>query len=438
MVRDTVAPPARRGPAGLPRRRALLRRLPRQPRLRARGAAHRVRGRRRGGRAVRHQRRHAARLGRPTSSTTSSTTTGVRVGIHCHNDTGCAVANTLAAVDAGATHVQGTAQRLRRAHRQRRPRHRRRQPRAQAAAAQVLPAGPAARRRPGSRTRSPRSPTSRPPRASRTSAPRAFAHKAGLHASAIKVDPDLYQHIDPERRRQRHAAAGLRHGRPRLASSSRAASSASTWPATGSWSPGSPTGSRSWSRSGYTFEAADASFELLLVEEVEGARPSYFEVESWRVITETRSRAAEAVSEATVKLLAERRADRRHRRGQRPGQRARPGAARGDRAGLPGGREVRADRLQGAHPRPGPRHRRDHPGADRDHRRRVVVGHRRRRRTTSSRRPGARWSTASPTGCGATARRPPESRVLRRAAGAGHRPGSRGRRRRCRCWPQWC
>ena len=36
------------------------------------------------------------------------TTTGVRVGIHCHNDTGCAVANTLAAVDAGATHVQGT------------------------------------------------------------------------------------------------------------------------------------------------------------------------------------------------------------------------------------------------------------------------------------------------------------------------------------------
>ena len=40
---------------------------------------------------------------------------------------------------------------------------------------------------------------------------------------------------------------------------------------------------------GYTFEAADASFELLLVEEVEGARPSYFDVESWRVITETRT-----------------------------------------------------------------------------------------------------------------------------------------------------
>ncbi|HXR42658.1 MAG TPA: citramalate synthase, partial [Acidothermaceae bacterium] len=32
---------------------------------------------------------------------------GARLGIHCHDDTGCAVANTLAAVDAGATHVQG-------------------------------------------------------------------------------------------------------------------------------------------------------------------------------------------------------------------------------------------------------------------------------------------------------------------------------------------
>jgi 2-isopropylmalate synthase len=59
--------------------------------------------------------------------------------------------------------------------------------------------------------------------------------------------------------------------------------------------------------SGYTFEAADASFELLLAEEVDGRRPSYFDVESWRVITETLTHAApgdEAVSEATVKLTA--------------------------------------------------------------------------------------------------------------------------------------
>lgn len=33
---------------------------------------------------------------------------GARVGIHCHNDTGCAVANTVLSVQAGAVHVQGT------------------------------------------------------------------------------------------------------------------------------------------------------------------------------------------------------------------------------------------------------------------------------------------------------------------------------------------
>ena len=35
--------------------------------------------------------------------------TGARLGIHAQDDTGCAVANTLAAVEAGATHVQCTA-----------------------------------------------------------------------------------------------------------------------------------------------------------------------------------------------------------------------------------------------------------------------------------------------------------------------------------------
>ena len=32
----------------------------------------------------------------------------VTIGIHCHDDTGCAVANSMAAVHAGARHVQGT------------------------------------------------------------------------------------------------------------------------------------------------------------------------------------------------------------------------------------------------------------------------------------------------------------------------------------------
>ena len=59
---------------------------------------------------------------------------------------------------------------------------------------------------------------------------------------------------------------------------------------------------------GYTFEAADACFELMLAEEVEGRRPTFFEIESWRVITETLTHAQpdeEAVSEAVVKLTSE-------------------------------------------------------------------------------------------------------------------------------------
>jgi 2-isopropylmalate synthase len=53
---------------------------------------------------------------------------------------------------------------------------------------------------------------------------------------------------------------------------------------------------------GYSFEAADASFELLLREAL-GDRPRYFELESWRVIVEHRD--GKVVSEATVKLSAE-------------------------------------------------------------------------------------------------------------------------------------
>ncbi len=53
---------------------------------------------------------------------------------------------------------------------------------------------------------------------------------------------------------------------------------------------------------GYTFEAADASFELLLREELDGP-PTFFSVESWRVIIESRP-IGDALAEATVKVHA--------------------------------------------------------------------------------------------------------------------------------------
>jgi 2-isopropylmalate synthase len=228
------------------------------------------------------------------------TTTGVRVGIHCHNDTGCAVANSLAAVEAGATHVQGTLNgygertgnadlvsvvanlELKLDH-------------------AVLPSGSL---REATRIAHAVADVTNVPPASRQPyvGVSAFAHKAGLHASAIKVDPNLYQHLDP-------AAVG---NDMRLLVSDMAGRASIEL-------KGAELGFdlsrdkelvtrvtarvKALESGGYTFEAADASFELLLVEEVEGARPSYFEVESWRVITDS-TPGAEALSEATVKLRA--------------------------------------------------------------------------------------------------------------------------------------
>ncbi len=231
-------------------------------------------------------------------------TTGVRVGIHCHNDTGCAVANTLAAVAAGATHVQGCINgygertgnadlvnvvanlELKLDRRVLPPGLLQEATRIAHAVAEVTNVPPA----------------SRQPYVGVS----AFAHKAGLHASAIKIDPDLYQHMNP-------AAVG---NDMRLLVSEMAgrASIELKGKELGFDLSDDPevvtrvTGRvKALESQGYTFEAADASFELMLMEEAEGRRPSYFDVESWRVITETLTHARpgeEAVSEATVKVLA--------------------------------------------------------------------------------------------------------------------------------------
>jgi 2-isopropylmalate synthase len=232
----------------------------------------------------------------------------VRVGIHCHNDTGCAVANTLAAVEAGATHVQGTING-----------YGERTGNADLVAVvanlelkldrRVLPPGllsEATRIAHAVAEVTNFPPASRQPYVGSS----AFTHKAGLHASAIKVDPNLYQHMDP---------AGVGNDMRLLVSdmAGRASIELKGRELGFDLSGDSPDDRSLVTRitdrvkrlesGGYTFEAADASFELLLIEEVEGRRPSYFDVESWRVITETlTNRAAEdeAVSEATVKLRA--------------------------------------------------------------------------------------------------------------------------------------
>ena len=146
--------PRRRRQARHLRRRALLRRLPRRPRLRARVPARprRAAARRPCACATRTARRCRTRWPRRRPRSWPRSATGVRVGIHCHNDAECGVANTLTAVDAGARQVQGTMNGVGERTRQREPRLDHRQPAAQD--------GPRGRRRRTAWRSSPRSRTS--------------------------------------------------------------------------------------------------------------------------------------------------------------------------------------------------------------------------------------------------------------------------------------
>ncbi|MBO0513708.1 alpha-isopropylmalate synthase regulatory domain-containing protein, partial [Streptomyces beijiangensis] len=130
----------------------------------------------------------------------------------------------------------------------------------------------------------------------------AFAHKAGLHASAIKVDPDLYQHIAP-------ALVG-NHMRMLVSDMAGRASIELKAKELGVDISGDPElvgrvvkRVKERELQGYTYEAADASFELLLREEAEGRTRRYFRIESRRAIVEDRPDGTH-ITEATVKLWA--------------------------------------------------------------------------------------------------------------------------------------
>ena len=131
----------------------------------------------------------------------------------------------------------------------------------------------------------------------------AFAHKAGLHASALKVDPDLYQHMDPAL-----VGNGMRTlvsdmaGRASIELKAREAGlDLSDRPDVVAAVLAEV---KDLELRGWTFDAADATVELMLREALEPGCTDYFEVESWRVITDS-SGEGDATSEATVKLRAD-------------------------------------------------------------------------------------------------------------------------------------
>jgi 2-isopropylmalate synthase len=226
--------------------------------------------------------------------------TGFRVGIHCQDDTGCAVANSVAAVQAGASHVQCTANGYGE----------------RAGNADLF----AVTGNLVTKLGMPVLPAACVPELSRVShalaeianiAPdthqayvgsSAFAHKAGLHASAIKVDPLLYNHIDPEVvGNDMRVLVTEMAGRASLELKGREL---------GVDLAGQPAALTSAVRKvkelesrGWSFEAADASLELLLRKELDESVMDSppFALESYRVTLDHRLD-GEVVSEATVKV----------------------------------------------------------------------------------------------------------------------------------------
>jgi len=222
---------------------------------------------------------------------------GVRIGVHCHNDAACAVANSLVAVQAGASHVQGAAngygERCGNAD--------------LFAIVADLELKEGRKLLPGGRLAALTStahaiaelanlpPDGRQPYVGAS----AFATKAGLHASAIARRPDAYSHVDPGTvgNRMQVLVSELAGRSNVLAKASELGLDLEA---------DAELGARVLDRvkelehHGYAFEAADASFELLVRREA-GRLEDLFELEGYRVIVERRPDGSD-LSEATVRL----------------------------------------------------------------------------------------------------------------------------------------
>jgi 2-isopropylmalate synthase len=221
-----------------------------------------------------------------------------RLGIHCQNDTSCAVANTIAAVEAGVPHFQCTANG-----------YGERPGNADLFAVvgnlqlklglPVLPEGcldQMVRVSHAIAEIANIAPDTHQAYVGSSS----FAHKAGLHASAIKVDPLLYNHVEPEVvGNDMRILVTEMAGRASVELKSKELGiDLGTDPEALSRVT---TKVKELEAGGWSFEAADASFELLVRAELNGSVVRPFSLESYRVQVEHREDGA-VVSEATVKI----------------------------------------------------------------------------------------------------------------------------------------
>jgi 2-isopropylmalate synthase len=243
-------------------------------------------------------------VGRVVAEVIATGIPGDRLGIHCHDDTGNAVACSLAAIDAGVRQVQGTLNGLG-------------ERCGNANLTTLIPTlllkEPYASRFEtgishealGGMVKISRMLDDVLNRVPLRAAPyvgaSAFAHKAGLHASAILKDPSTYEHVPPETVGNERVIpmsnqAGQSNLRARLAQAGIVVD------------PRDPRLGRilevvkEREDQGYAYDGAQASFELLARREL-GLCPQFFEVKRYRVTVERRKNKYDrmiSLSEAVV------------------------------------------------------------------------------------------------------------------------------------------
>ncbi len=229
------------------------------------------------------------------------------LGIHCHDDSGCAVANTLTAVEAGATQVQGTVNGIGE----------------RTGNANLITIVADLQLKMGVDLLAPerlarltetahfidellnRAPDPAQPYVGK----HAFAHKAGLHAAGVRADAQTFEHVDPELvGNERDVLISELSGRGTVIEKAAAANIDL------SGAGGAPGGQgadadiaaqvvervKELEHEGFQFEAADGSFELLMRKEA-GSYEPLFRLESWRVLVEKRAD-GKVVTEATIKI----------------------------------------------------------------------------------------------------------------------------------------
>jgi 2-isopropylmalate synthase len=221
---------------------------------------------------------------------------GIPLGIHCHDDSGCAVANTLVAVEGGTTQVQGTINgigervgnanlvtiiadlQLKLGH-------------------ELLEAEQLARLTETAHLVDEllnRVPNPAQPYVGK----HAFAHKAGLHAAGVRADAQTFEHIDPTVvGNDRDVLVSELSGKGTVIEKAREAGIELDDDA----ARRTVERVKSLEHKGFQFEAADGSFELLMRRESGDYEP-LFQLESWRVTVEQRAD-GRVETEATIKIL---------------------------------------------------------------------------------------------------------------------------------------